>query len=238
MAAIVFPIDRTGLTPAGTGPLQTGDQFVVGPLTWVYVADINAWECAAPAPDYSDLTGVPSSFAPSAHRLSHISGADLITAADIGAVEASSGTMTNGTLVNPVFDYPTNPEDDHTAKGPQTNDIQAGATIAQFDVCYLGATKWLKALADAESTSAGFLVLSLEAKNDTQAMNVALPGSIIRDDSWNWTIGGKIYLDKTTAGAMTQTVPDGTGKIVRVLGYALTADSFFFNPSSNWIKLA
>jgi hypothetical protein len=37
---------------------------------------------------------------------------------------------------------------------------------------------------------------------------------------------------------MTQTQPSGTGDIVRVVGYAISADLIYFNPSQDWIELA
>jgi hypothetical protein len=61
----------------------------------------------------------------------------------------------------------------------------------------------------------------------------------VYNSSWNWTsIGGELYLSSTTAGAMTQTQPSGSGDIVRVVGYAISADLIYFNPSQDWIELA
>ena len=60
----------------------------------------------------------------------------------------------------------------------------------------------------------------------------------VYNSAWNWTsIGGELYLS-TTAGAMTQTQPSGCGDIVRVVGYAISADLIYFNPSQDWIELA
>lgn len=58
----------------------------------------------------------------------------------------------------------------------------------------------------------------------------------VREDDWNWTIGpgktGFIYLD--AAGALTQTAPTGDGDVVQIVGWAVTADSMYFNPSLNY----
>jgi hypothetical protein len=60
----------------------------------------------------------------------------------------------------------------------------------------------------------------------------------VYNSAWNWTsIGGELYLS-TTAGAMTQTQPSGSGDIVRVVGYAISADLIYFNPSQDWIEIA
>lgn len=56
-----------------------------------------------------------------------------------------------------------------------------------------------------------------------------------RQDSWNWTIGGVMYLS-TTAGAMTQTKPAATDDVIQVLGVAYpNADTVYFNPSRDYI---
>lgn len=129
------------------------------------------------------------------------------------------------------------PDTDHTANWPTTS-VTAWATTAQFDVCMLQADgKFDPADASAAATANGMLVLSLEAKNDTESMKVALPWSFIRDDTWNWTVWGIIYLSETT-GAMTQTAPTTSTAIVRILWYALSADIVYFNPSPDFIELA
>ena len=73
--------------------------------------------------------------------------------------------------------------------------------------------------------------------------NAFYKGMLLRgyvyNSSWNWTsIGGELYLSSTTAGAMTQTQPSGSGDIVRVVGYAISEYLIYFNPSQDWIELA
>jgi hypothetical protein len=61
----------------------------------------------------------------------------------------------------------------------------------------------------------------------------------VYNSSWNWTnIGGELYLLAANTGEMTQTAPSGTGDIVRVVGYAISADLIYFNPSQDWIEIA
>ena len=130
------------------------------------------------------------------------------------------------------------PDTDHTANGPQTSTLNAGYSSTIMDLVYLGSGgKWLEADADATGTSINLLGIALEAKTDTQAMNVAIHGSFVRDDSWNWTIGVPLYISGTL-GAITATKPSGTGDIVRTVGYAVTADVIFFSPSSDYVILA
>ncbi len=50
------------------------------------------------------------------------------------------------------------------------------------------------------------------------------------------TIGGKVYLGD--GGAITQTAPSGSGDNVRIIGYALSATSIYFNPDNTYIEVA
>ena len=130
------------------------------------------------------------------------------------------------------------PDTDHTANGPQTSTLNAGYSSTIMDLVYLNANgKWLEADADATGTSINLLGMALEAKTDGQAMNVALSGSFVRDDTFNWTIGVPLYISGTL-GAITETKPSGSGDVVRTVGYAVTADVIFFNPSSDYVTLA
>lgn len=86
--------------------------------------------------------------------------------------------------------------------------------------------------ADADSSAnCGSIVLALET--GTGSKKVLFMG-IMRVDAWNWTLGtGKanlVYLS-TTAGTLTQTQPSGTDDVVQPVGWAITDDCIFFNPS-------
>jgi hypothetical protein len=161
----------------------------------------------------------------------YVSNGDDVTIADGG-----TGASTAELGYNNVADMKVEPSTDHTANGPNTNDINAGATITVMDLVYLASDgKWALTDADASATSAGMLAISLESKTDTQAMKVALPGSIIRDDTWNWTPGQVLYIDTATPGQIVSAQPTGTDDVIRVVGYALTDDCIYFNPSPDFI---
>ena len=144
-------------------------------------------------------------------------------------------TFDDATLRTVVMDG--TPNTDHTSVGPTTATFNAGATITVMDLVYMGSSsKWLLADADAAATSGGvMLAISLESKTDTQAMNVALSGSFVRDDTWNWTPGAVLYVDTATAGGLTATQPSGTDDVIRVVGFAVTADVIYFDPSPDYI---
>jgi hypothetical protein len=126
------------------------------------------------------------------------------------------------------------PASDHTANGPQCNDIAAGESVTIMDCVYMGTDgEWHKTDADAIASGGGLLAISLESKGDGEAMNVALPGSFVRDDTWNWSLTteqGRVYLDTETAGGLTQTPPSGTDDVVRIAGYARTTHIIYFSP--------
>lgn len=120
------------------------------------------------------------------------------------------------------------PTTDHTATGIIT-ELTAGEALVFGDVCYIASTgKALLGDADALAT-AGAVALALETLSTDGAGNFLLHG-IARDDTWNWTPGGLLYLS-TTAGDMTQTAPSGTDDVIQVLGVATHADRIYFNPS-------
>lgn len=146
-----------------------------------------------------------------------------------------SGTPTiNSPIFTDVTEIPLDatPDTDETASGFTTGVVNAGTTIAKFEAVYLASDgEWALTDADATATADKLLGIALEAGTDGNPLEVALPGSFIRDDTWAWTVGGAIYLS-TTAGALTQTAPSATDDVVRVVGYALSADVIWFQPET------
>ncbi len=118
---------------------------------------------------------------------------------------------------------------DHSVLG-QTVIMTAGENLAFGDVCYLKSDgKLWKTDADAIATMPGrFMAAATITANNT---GLFLRKGYARDDTWNWTIGGLLYVDTVTAGGMTQTPPSGSLDQVQVVGLALTADIAEFDPS-------
>jgi uncharacterized protein (DUF2141 family) len=56
-----------------------------------------------------------------------------------------------------------------------------------------------------------------------------LVNGIIRNISWNWTNGQRLYVS-TTDGLMTATPPTGAGVVQQLVGIAVSADKVYFNP--------
>ncbi len=166
--------------------------------------------------------------------------------ADSAVQAASTNTLTNKTLTTPVINGATlngdiqvdaTPNSDDTWNGKSTNTFNAGATVAQFDCVYLSSSStWLLTDADAIGTAGNVLVMMAGAAGTNgNPLRVIEPGSWVRNDAWNWTVGGVLYLDTATPGGMTQTAPSGEDDVVKIVGHAVSADVIYFNPSVNWI---
>lgn len=110
----------------------------------------------------------------------------------------------------------------------------AGATLAFGDLCYLAAadSRWELADADAATTSdrmMGMCVLAAAADGDPTVM--LLIGQIRADAAFPaLTIGSAVYVGET-AGDIQVAIPTGADNVIRRVGYALTADEIYFNPS-------
>lgn len=110
----------------------------------------------------------------------------------------------------------------------------AGATLAFGDLVYLASadSRWELADADAASTSdrmMGMVVLAAAADGDPTRL--LLMGTIRADAAFPaLTIGSAVYVGET-AGDIQVAIPTGADNVIRRVGYALTADEIYFNPS-------
>ena len=124
---------------------------------------------------------------------------------------------------------------DHSGVGLYTVGT-VGETVAMGDVLYMKSDgKFWKADADAAATMPG-MVLAMVAITANSTGNL-LHFGYFRDDTWNWTVGGLLYVS-ITPGNPTQTAPSGTGDQVQVVGTAVSADVIFFNPSPVLVEVA
>jgi hypothetical protein len=116
----------------------------------------------------------------------------------------------------------------------------AGYTQAFGDLVYLDPTDSRWEAADANSASGadgdarGLLGMVVVAGTDGNACTILLHGIIRADAKFpSFTINNPIYASET-AGSVTQTQPTTTDVVIRVVGFALTADEMFLNPSSDY----
>lgn len=124
---------------------------------------------------------------------------------------------------------------DDTYTGSTIVGLNAGATIAQWEPVYIGGSStWLLADANGSGTYPA-RGLATAAYVDTNPAVILTQGTV-RNDAWNWTIGGTIYLSGT-AGTLTQTAPSTSGDKVQAVGYALTADIAYFDFNSTYLTV-
>lgn len=117
----------------------------------------------------------------------------------------------------------------------------AGEALAFGDVIVLDVTagKWFKGSVSAAAAADGDLrggvgMCVLAAAGDASATKVLLMGTCRADANFPaLTIGSVVYA--TTSGDITVTRPSTTDHVIKILGFALTADEIMFNPSMDWM---
>jgi len=111
-------------------------------------------------------------------------------------------------------------------------DLTAGEVLNIGDVGYQNADGEIY-LADAtDATKMPGLFMCVETAADG-VESAFLQVGVMRDDTWNWTVGGLIYLTitGTTGNTLSQTAPIAAGEQVQVVGMATHADRMTFTPS-------
>ena len=125
------------------------------------------------------------------------------------------------------------PTYDHTWNGTIFNGV-AGENLILGDVCYLKSDgKFWKSDAGDSVSVKGMLTMSTDSITAT-ASGTFLKQGFIRDDSWDWVVGGNIY-PIAGGGSPTQIEPcpdHFAGKLVRGVGSAYSSDVLWFEPSS------
>lgn len=149
-----------------------------------------------------------------------------ITVDDSNNVTGVAGLTADSVVAPEVAISATHATDD-TFHGVTLTGLLAGATIAQWEVVYLGGSStWLLADANGSGTypARGLAVASYAS---TDPAKILVHGTA-RNDAWSWTPGGDLYVS-ATAGGITQTAPSTAGDKVQKIGFALTADVIFVN---------
>lgn len=129
----------------------------------------------------------------------------------------------------PVTRTLASPAADHTGVGILIS-LTANEAQAIGDLCYIASDGKAKlAKGDAIANANALVMVSQASIGSGAAGNYMLYG-LVRDDSWSWTIGGKIYLSitGTTGNTLTQTAPTAANNVIQVVGVALTAHIIMF----------
>jgi len=185
-----------------------------------------------------------------------ITSANVGTNADSVPTLSSTSTLTNKTLTSPTLTTPsafttggtiTLAENTSIALDPAgsadgkytgiTVTGTAGAALAFGQLIYLAVadSRWELTDADALATAGNVLIgmCVLAAGADGNATTILLQGIIRADAQFPaLTVGAAVYVGET-AGAVQVAIPTGADNVIRVVGFALTADEMYFNPSQD-----
>lgn len=111
----------------------------------------------------------------------------------------------------------------------------AGENLVAGNVCYLKSDgKFWKAKGDAEATTKGRLLIAL-ASISANATGLFLIRGYYTDSGL--TAGGTYFISTSTAGAKATTAPS-SGNFARVVGWAMSTTSFYFDPSKDYIEVS
>ena len=109
----------------------------------------------------------------------------------------------------------------------------AGENLSDGDICNLSNLgQMLKADADTEGQSKSMLAIA------TRDMSIGDTGKFLIKGNYAVTgfgAGDTLFLS-TNAGQAVAIQPSGSGKIVRVIGYALSTSQIFFDPDKTWLE--
>lgn len=115
-----------------------------------------------------------------------------------------------------------------------------GATIAFGDLVTLDKddSRWelvdISVAAAATGDARGILGMAVTSSSDGGALTVLLNGIIRADANFPaLTIGAPVYA--STTGDIVVAQPTTTDYVIRQVGYALTADEIYFNPTGTWV---
>lgn len=117
--------------------------------------------------------------------------------------------------------------------------VTIGATVSAYQPLRAGTSfQYIPA----NATSIGGMpavALALEAGTTGDVIRALFFGKV-RNDSWNWSVGG-IFVN-TSSGGLVQGDPDTifstTGNIVQRVGFAISADIAFFKFSTRYVSIA
>lgn len=156
-------------------------------------------------------------------------GADdnYVTDAEKTVIGNTSGTNTGDQTSLPVTAAPA----DVTGDGIKIT-LTAAQAVAFGDVCYIASTgKATLVDADGIATASGVVMALGSISQDASGSFLML--GVARNDAWNWTVGGLIYITVTgtTGNTLSQTPPSGTDDVVQVVGVATHADRMLFMPN-------
>jgi hypothetical protein len=118
-----------------------------------------------------------------------------------------------------------------------------GGSVTAGDLYYYDSSgNWTAANASAASTATNMLGIA-QATGTASTVGMLLRGHARFTGNTNYTgvttVGAPLYI-KTTAGGFSQTAPNASTHIVRIIGYVQNTsnDQIYFCPDTTWVELA
>lgn len=157
-------------------------------------------------------------------------GVGAISGANIGSGEITGDKIASSTIPYSCMDEMIIPSTDMTVTGLRVT------LIAAIDMNF-GDVGFLNAAGKVDLGNANSIATSSCAFMATQTILANNPGTfllqgIARNDAWNFSIPGLIFLSTSgvSGSTLSQSGPTGVDDVIQVLGFALSADAMFFNP--------
>jgi len=155
---------------------------------------------------------------------------------DFSGVTLGDGLSFTTTTLNSMV-ITAAPSSNTTVSGEKIT-FTANENQAFGDVVYIG-SDGDATLADADGIATAKVVAMCTATVTTGNSATYLLKGIARNDSWNWTVGGYVYLSTTgtTGNTLTQTAPSGTDDCVVIVGIAVHPDRILVDPDKTIVEI-
>jgi hypothetical protein len=171
-----------------------------------------------------------------------VDGDATITHADSAGLTFNSATTFSSSISVALDQHFDSTPSDETVSGV-TATFTAGEALVRGEVVYFKASdsKMWKAVATASATSRCVAMAAADIAQDA-AGKFLLLGFLADNGSFpSYTIGGVLFTPEAETSSQNvpeQAAPDTDGDFVQTLGWAVTANSVFFNPSFDVIEHA
>lgn len=166
--------------------------------------------------------------------------AGVIAVEGVNVLTTAGGTMTGSITLGENTSIALDPAGSADGKySGITVTGTGGATIAFGDLVTLDKddSRWelvdISVAAAATGDARGLLGMAVTSSSDGGALTILLNGIIRADANFpTLTIGAPVYA--STTGDIVVAQPTTTDYVIRQVGYALTADEIYFNPTGTW----
>ena len=113
----------------------------------------------------------------------------------------------------------------------------AGASLSFGQIVAFVYSQWILANATISGSGHHKLGICVQTANNNGNTKILLYGTIRSDSNFpNLSIGEVVYLGSSN-GSIQVSPPNGSGNIIRIIGYGHTAKELFFNPSNDYLEL-